>query len=640
MASKKKVVPNNNEKRLVKRSDIRKEKIRMTIGKIMTFILALIIPIILVFLASTIQRETAELALTWMKSNFGVVIINFAIIYALFYFFQLLIKKSWVSFLLSSILYLLPSVISKLKYDVRGEVLLINDLSLVSNAGEMSSFIELTKVTGNNIVISLVAILIIMIILFIKFKKPKEVSRRSSLVNLLLCIAFITVAFMNNNVLKFFGINNNIRYTANVVHENQGTLIGLYSNYKMNQIEEPENYSKEEIYKILDEVNLASKNENSNSIKPDIIMIMSESFCDPTLFPNIKLSKDPLEYIRYITNNENAKYGTLVTSTFAGGTSNIEYEAFTGTSGHFMPYGTVPYTDLKENISDIDTIQKILKANGYETTALHSYIGTFYDRNIVYPTLGFDTFKEANDLTEVGYYGKYVGDVVVYKNIIETLKNNKDNKPQFVWALTMQNHTPYSGKNLGEEALYIDVSGDSLTDVAKDKLLGYVNGVYESSRRLKLLIDYVNESKRPTIIMFFGDHMPALYEVYYDTNMISTKDTTKWTVREMLTMHSVPFFVYANYNNDKIKNLPTTTGAIFLGNTLLNLANINKTSYFKFLDTVDYTALRDRLFVDKFGIAYEEILSEYDDIINRQKLLQYDIIYGNNYTKKYDEENL
>ena len=134
--------------------------------------------------------------------------------------------------------------------------------------------------------------------------------------------------------------------------------------------------------------------------------------------------------------------------------------------------------------------------------------------------------------------------------------------------------------------------------------------------------------------------MPALYEVYYDTNMISTKDTTKWTNREMLTMHSVPFFVYANYNNDKIKNLPSETGAIFLGNTLLNLANINKTSYFKFLDSVNYTALRDRLFVDKFGIAYEEILSEYDDIINRQKLLQYDTIYGNNYTKKYDEENL
>jgi phosphoglycerol transferase MdoB-like AlkP superfamily enzyme len=209
----------------------------------------------------------------------------------------------------------------------------------------------------------------------------------------------------------------------------------------------------------------------------------------------------------------------------------------------------------------------------------------------------------------------------------------------FIWALTMQNHTPYTASNIEKEALYIEVSGERISDIAKDKLTGYVNSLYESDRRLELLIDYLKESKKPTVLMFYGDHMPALYEVYYDTKMISTLDTTKWSTSEMKKLHEVPYFIYQNFDNQvKIKNTENV-GAYKLGNMLLSLSNVKKSSYFSFIDSLKYIALRDRLFIDEKGNAYEEIQEGYVDEIYKHKLLQYDMIYGNNYVKEFEEEN-
>ena len=140
--------------------------------------------------------------------------------------------------------------------------------------------------------------------------------------------------------------------------------------------------------------------------------------------------------------------------------------------------------------------------------------------------------------------------------------------------------------------------------------------------------------------MFYGDHMPALYEVYSDTKMISTQDTTKWSTEEMLKMHTIPYFIYQNFDNENQITNTKNVGAVKLGNMLLNLAGVNKSYYFRFVDTLKYTAIRDRLFVDLDGKAYDEIPTEYLENINEQKTLQYDMLYGNNYIEEFNDENL
>ncbi len=328
----------------------------------------------------------------------------------------------------------------------------------------------------------------------------------------------------------------------------------------------------------------------------------------------------------------------MVSITFAGATANVEFEAFTGEPTEFLPYGTAPYTDLTEEIRHCGTIQKVLKKNGYKTIGLHTYDGEFYNRRENYKYLGFDEFKDMNEMENPGYYGKYVSDKTMTENIIKELEDNKNGrKPVYIWALTMQNHTPYATSNYDEDALKIKVSGDMLSDEAMDKLTAYVNGVYESDRCLKTLIDYLDNSETPTVLLFYGDHLPSLYEAYYDTGMITTKDTSKWTTLEMYEMHQIPFFIYNNYNLKKEYSHNEVIGAMLLGNRLLNEAGIKKTSYFNFLDTLNYLALRDRLFIDDEGNISEGITEKCLEKANEHKMLQYDMLYGKNYIREYDK---
>ena len=119
--------------------------------------------------------------------------------------------------------------------------------------------------------------------------------------------------------------------------------------------------------------------------------------------------------------------------------------------------------------------------------------------------------------------------------------------------------------------------------------------------------------------------------------MISTKDTSKWTTQEMLELHKIPFFIYNNYNLRTEYNHHEVLGAMLLGNRLLNEAGVEKSPYFNFLDTINYKALRDRLFVDENGNVFASSTSECEDKINEHKMLQYDMIYGKNYISEYNK---
>ena len=650
----KNIKENRTEKGLVRQKDIKKEKRVRKINKTINIFMVLLVPLVLIFLSSLIQRESAEAAFAWMFQNIGIIVLNYVFILTMYYIFQFVFNKPGLAIFLSSTIYMIFPIISKLKFDVRGEVLLVNDLSLVGNFNELTTFVEISDILKQQLLI--VASFILIVTIIVSVRKIKT-NRKTSGIYALMFLAAFALIFMipatSKAVLKKVGINNQVRFAPNIIHEKEGTWLGLYSNYLMNNVSEPTDYSRRKIFEILDNSNqqyLSGENisndelvdafgdelqrQSKEEIKPNVIVIMSESFFDPCVIPGVEYSKDPIPTFRKLM--ESCESGKMISSTFGGGTSTIEFEAFTGETVEFMPYGTVPYTDMPKKIKELETIQKVFKNNGYKTIALHDYDGSFYNRDEVYPYLGFDEFIESKDMEDVNYFGKYISDATLNENIFLQLEKNKD-LPVFIWGLTMQNHTPYQTANFTEGFDRIKIKSDILSEEASDKLLAYVNGIYESDLQLKNMIEYLEKCKTPTVLLFYGDHLPSLYEVYYDTGMISTKVTSDWSKEEMFKMHTMPYFIYDNYSNRDVKH-DNITGAVLLGNKLLNYVGIEKSSYFKFLDTLNYVALRDRLFIDENGVLYDSIPSQCVEKTNEHKLLEYDMVYGNNYVKEYEEQ--
>ena len=593
-----------------------------------------------------IERDSLQSTIRFFDQNMGIMALNIIIMYLIFYILLCIINRTWICITLASIIYLILPVISKVKFNIRGEPLFLNELALINTPGELAGLTEISNELQTIVLFTLIFIVMFSIIILLKKIKTK---RRNSLIMLCTMIITIIVLFfipgMSSNLLRTFGVELGVRYSPNIIHEKYGTYLGLYSNYVLNTPTEPVGYSKEKVFEIIEDFNkidiasiISGDNTlelikvNEDTIKPNIVMIMSESFFDPKNIENVTYSEDPISNIRkYIEENTS---GIFVSSTFGGGTSNVEFEAFTGNTMEFLPYGIVPYIDLENYLENCETIQKNLKKQKYKTIAIHSYDKSFYNRQSAYEKLGFDEFYDYNTMDNIYYYGKYISDSCLVDNIISKLEDGDE--PKFIWALSMQNHTPYSMSNYGEEGLIIDVQSDKLSKNSQEKLTAFVNGLYETDRSMKKLIDYLDKSKTPTVVIFYGDHLPGFNEVYLDSGNVKTKDSSKWTTKEMIKMHMTPFFIYDNYKSQEALH-NEIVGAFSIGNYLLKYAGIPRTNYFQFIDSLDYVALRDRLFVDKEGNIFDKISDECIEQANQHKMLEYDIIYGKNYVSEYGQ---
>ena len=646
ISKKSKIAPNNVEKRLVTKKSINKEKRKKLYSKLLNIVIGLLYPIALFFVSCIIERDSLQTTFRFLGKNMGIMARNIIIMYLIFYILLCIINRTWICITLASIIYLILPVISKVKFNIRGEPLFLNELALINTPGELAGFTEISNELQTIVLFTLIFIVMFSVIILLKKIKTK---RRNSLIMLCTMIITIIVLFfipgMSSNLLRTFGVELGVRYSPNIIHEKYGTYLGIYSNYVLNTPTEPVGYSKEKVFEIIEDFNkidiasvISGDNTlelikvNEDTIKPNIVMIMSESFFDPKNIENVTYSEDPISNIRkYIEENTS---GTFVSSTFGGGTSNVEFEAFTGNTMEFLPYGIVPYIDLENYLENCETIQKNLKKQKYKTIAIHSYDKSFYNRQSAYEKLGFDEFYDYNTMDNIYYYGKYISDSCLVDNIISKLEDGDE--PKFIWALSMQNHTPYSMSNYGEEGLIIDVQSDRLSKNSEDKLTAFVNGLYETDRSMKKLIDYLDKSKTPTVVIFYGDHLPGFNEVYLDSGNVKTKDSSKWTTKEMIKMHMTPFFIYDNYKSkEAVHN--EIVGAFSIGNYLLKYAGIPRTNYFQFIDSLDYVALRDRLFIDKEGNIFDKISDECIEQANQHKMLEYDIIYGKKYVSEYGQ---
>ena len=303
-----KITPNRRETGIVSRKLIMKERRLKIMNKLFSMTLGLVLPFLLVVFAFIIQKNELFMLENLFTKPMGILVVNLMIFYCIYFTLQTIINRPSASYIITATTYLALPIISRLKYDVRGEVLLHNDLSLASKLGEITEFVE---VSGSTLYILVsVVIFVIVTTLIIAFQKPKTnriTSAISMVVSSLLVVFTLFVPNTSAQIQDDLNINLNVRYSPNVMHEKLGTILGFFANYKLNVVNRPSDYNMENVFKILDEANKAKENNShvlktgKEDIKPNIIMIMSESFFDPTRIKGVTYSQDPMPTVRKLT---------------------------------------------------------------------------------------------------------------------------------------------------------------------------------------------------------------------------------------------------------------------------------------------------------------------------------------------------
>ena len=268
---------------------------------------------------------------------------------------------------------------------------------------------------------------------------------------------------------------------------------------------------------------------------PDIIIIQSESFVDPG-----ELKGYPAKaFIPELARLEQIGYsGRLHIPTFGGGTIRTEFEVLTGISLRYFPSVQFPYLQFTQ--SRIPSLPRTLERHGYTTTAVHANRPEFWNRTAAFKALGFQKFISIQDFPDdVTRDGRYVSDKDMTDEILRQLKDQ--GPPQFIFAISIEAHGPYDynpGINEKErDAIKLppDISGQTGLE-----LQNFIYHLRHADQQLGRLADVLARRERPTLLMFFGDHLPALVPAFQADGFNNDKDFFMQTVPWILVQPNAP----------------------------------------------------------------------------------------------------
>ncbi|WP_160680221.1 alkaline phosphatase family protein [Clostridium sp. C8-1-8] len=391
----------------------------------------------------------------------------------------------------------------------------------------------------------------------------------------------------------------------------------LMSDYKNYLADKPEEYSKEKIDNIVNKLNNHKEVEVLSDIdtKPNVVLIMSESFWDPTRLNGVKFDKDIIGNIR-----ANEK-GNILSPVFGGGTANVEFEALTGLSNYFTSPGVMPYNVYLRRITP--SIATVFDRNDYETIAIHPNDGTFYNRDKVYKYLGFKKFIDIKGFDKNNdCKGTNVSDDKLVDKILKQL--NDGDGPKFIFAVTMQNHDPYYKEY---DKLEVNTYSDKLNETELSVISNYASGIYDADKAFGRLISSLKECGRPTLVYYFGDHLPRLgspagnYDVYNALNYFKDKER----IEADINCYTTPLAAWSNYKS--LSNIEPIISPAQLSLHILKESKVSYPVYFNILDEVRKTHPYLQNHINNRNIQNEEAVKDY-------KLIQYDLLFGDQYLSK------
>ena len=203
----------------------------------------------------------------------------------------------------------------------------------------------------------------------------------------------------------------------------------------------------------------------------------------------------------------------------------------------------------------------------------------------------------------------YISDKTSFEKIIETYENKPEDKPAFIFNVTMQNHGGYT------DTYWNFTNTINAKGLGNDALNQYLSLIKLTDSDLSSLISYFKEQDEKTIIVFFGDHQPndtvassVLAENGMDYSNLSTEET--------YLRYQVPYVVWANYDIQEAQNQDMSVN--YLAANVLKTAGVPTSDYQNFLLELqkDYPIIS--------AIRTEDVKADTDEeMLKKYKILQY-----------------
>lgn len=521
--------------------------------------------------------------------------------------------------------------------EFRGSPLHPADLLSIGTAGEVSGAYRF------DIPVSLRAAFFLMLTVFVLEHRIRFVrmtgKKRVLWFGMLAVLTGGGYGYLRSQPILSTGKNGGFFWNLTSSYEKYGYFLATYIYENYQKVEKPEGYSTEAAEQLMETLTKKAEEEQSTDLEhaqntkhstaeaqpeqlPNIIAIMNESFTDFASVGGIQTSQPVTPFIDSL--QENTVKGHLYVPVFGGGTANTEFEFLTGSSMQFLPTGSTPYQAYVKQ--ELPSLASYLKQYDYQTLACHFASGSNWNRDQVYPLLGFDTFLTVDDVPELEEIHGYPSDQADYEEICrqyEAWKAAGETEHFFCFNVTIQNHGGYlSGYRSADAPQY--TGGQTADDVEE-----YLSLLRESDRAFQYLVEYFAQEKEPTVILMFGDHWPRLNNSFL--NSIVNQAGAEQELEKNQNKYVTPFLIWANYDIEEMQI--GRLSANYLSAELLQAAGMPKNAYQDFLlelagkvpviDTLGFISADGRYAEseDALNASDQEALRDYE-------MLQYAHLFG------------
>lgn len=454
------------------------------------------------------------------------------------------------------------------------------------------------------LVAAAISLVLLIVFMFLKLKKSPDPVKYKKVVPEILLVLIIaagaTFGCVKVGILDTYFPNLNYGYRDN------GFSYCFMATGFDKGVKRPSGYSKKYIDNIFTkeqmDTTVAGKETSTSSDTPNIIFLQLESFIDPSFVKDVKLSEDPIPYFRKLMKNYST--GKLTVPAVGAGTANTEFETMTGMSVHFFGPGEYPYKSVLLDES-CESIPYDLQKIGYSTHAIHNHRAVFYERNKALANLGFQTFTSIEYMNNISKTPKgWARDYVLTDNIEDALNSTKG--PDYIYTISVQGHGKYPTEKIIDDPVIKCTSAP--TEELKWSWEYYANQIHEMDQFVQQLLTKLSKSDEHTIVVMYGDHLPALDNL--------TKDNLKGN----RSVFQTNYVIWDNYNFEKRK--VEDLKAYQIGSELLNRIGIHNGTM----------------------VTYQQNYRNSKTYSKDMKMLQYDMLYGNKYiyggTSPFSKEDM
>jgi hypothetical protein len=302
-----------------------------------------------------------------------------------------------------------------------------------------------------------------------------------------------------------------------------------------------------------------------------LVVYLVESFMDPNEL-GFTYTADPIPNLRALRRAQVG--GWAIVPRAFGGSANTEFELLTGMTNSFLPEGSIPYRQHVR--TPLPALPSTLRDLGYATIAVQADPRYYYDRERVYPLLGFDRTVWLHEAkVPQADRGGWPSDEVLVDSVIAATSRSH---PAFVFGFPSSTHSPYNAGTYASSALAVT---DAPNAAVRAEVQEYINAERVADRAIGRLVEHYRSVPDSTIVVIFGDHLPPLSSgaLARLTNRLSKLPEVEHT-RET---RRVPLLVWANFT---LPHAEPTLSVNLLAPFLLERMGVARRGLFAVTDSV------------------------------------------------------